>query len=114
MYLKAVEAVQREIALLRDGTQEELAEEIGQLGMLHVAMGNLRHAERDEVQALRIREALGDPLGGALTEDDLADAYDEGREFKRAADYAEKTSAIPTNPPAFTAPHRVLIHCLMT
>src|SRR5260370_875341 len=109
MYLKAVEAVQREIALLRDGTQEELAEEIGQLGMVHVAMGNLRQAERDEVQALRIREALGDPLGVALTEDDLADAYDEGREFKRAADYAEKAFAILSNRPDVSATDRVLV-----
>ena len=67
MYLKSEDAMHRAIALLRNGSQSDLADEIGHLATLHVVMGNVKQAEKDQLEALRIREAVGDPIGIALT-----------------------------------------------
>jgi tetratricopeptide (TPR) repeat protein len=93
MYLKSEDATRRAIALMKNGPQGELADEFGLLAVLHVVMGEIGQAERDEMRAMQARQAQGDPLGIALTEDDLAGLYNEERKFKKALDYAQKAFA---------------------
>jgi len=90
MGLKTEDAFRRALALLKDGPQDRLADELEQLGVLQMAMGELRQAERDEMQALEIRQALGDPVGLALAESQIAGIYDFERKFAKARDHAEK------------------------
>jgi len=90
MYPKAEEAIRREIALLRAGPQDQLADALGHLATLHIAMGDPRSSEKEQLEALRVRESVGDPVGTALTWNDLADLYIHQRQFKKALDYAQK------------------------
>ena len=95
MYTKSEDVMRREIALLRSGPQDRLANAIGHLAVLHIAMGDFRQAEKDNLEALRIRESAGDAVGVALSWTDLADLYVKERHFKQALDYAQKGYAGP-------------------
>jgi tetratricopeptide (TPR) repeat protein len=90
MYLKAEDAIHRAIALLKDGPPDRLADEVEQLATLHLAMKNARQAEKDEMEAMRIRKSIADLVGIAQAESSLAGLYDEERRFAKALDYAEK------------------------
>jgi tetratricopeptide (TPR) repeat protein len=90
MYLKAEDAVRRAVVLLKDGPQDQLAEQIEQLAVLHVAMHKLGLAEKDEMQDMQIREAVGDPVGIAIAQNSLAGLYDEEQKFGKALGYAQK------------------------
>ena len=109
MGLKAEDAMRRAITLMKDGLQGELADEIGQLSVLHVAMGRWGEAERDEMKAMQVRQAQGDPLGIALTEDDLAGLYNEGRKFKKALHYAQKAFAVLADRPDVSVEDRIAV-----
>jgi tetratricopeptide (TPR) repeat protein len=109
MYLKAEDAMRRAILLLKDGPQDELAEEYSQLSMLHGAMGKLRETEKDQKQELRIREAAGDPVGIALAWDDMAALYYAQRKFKNAVDYARKAYAVLANRPGVSVDTRIAV-----
>ncbi len=97
MYLKAEGAMRRAIPLMKNGPQGELASELGQLGVLHVQMKSIGQAERDEMQALRVREALGDQIGIALSWNDIAGLYDEQHKFTKAVDYGQKAYDVLAN-----------------
>jgi tetratricopeptide (TPR) repeat protein len=97
MYPKAEDAMRRAIALMKNGPQDQLALELGQLGVLHVQMGDISQADRDEMQALRSREAVGDPIGIALAWNDIAGLYDEEHKFKKAVDFGQKAFAVLAN-----------------
>ena len=90
LYAKSEDAMRRAVALLRSGPQDELADAIGHLAMLHVAMGEMRDAEKEQLEALRIRESVGDPAGIAKSWSDVADVYIRERKYKQALDYAQK------------------------
>lgn len=90
MYLKAEDAMRHAIIHLRSGSQADLAQELGQLCALHMAMGKRRQAERDQMQALQIRESVGNPLKTALAEIEMANVYEDGQNFKKAADHARR------------------------
>jgi tetratricopeptide (TPR) repeat protein len=90
MGLKAEDAFQRAIALLKDGPQDQLANEVEQLGVLQIGMGKFGRAEKDERQVLAIRQALRDPVGTALAESNIAGIYAAEKKFAKARDYAEK------------------------
>ncbi|MFZ1939307.1 MAG: hypothetical protein WBA18_10120 [Terracidiphilus sp.] len=107
MPLKAVDAFGQAIALLKNGPQDELAEEIGQLAVLHVALNKMRQAEKEELQALQIREAVADPVGIARAQSALAGLYDEERKFSVAADYAEKAYNILADRPDVAVADRI-------
>jgi tetratricopeptide (TPR) repeat protein len=96
MPLKAEDAMHRTIDLLQDGPQDQLAEEIGQLAVLHVAMNQLKKAEKEELQALEIRKAVADPVGIALAQSALAGLYDDEKKYTRALEYAEPANAAIT------------------
>ncbi len=97
MYRKAEDAMRRAVALMKGVPQDQLALELGQLAVLHVQMGEMGQADRDEMKALRIREALGDPVGTALTWKDIAGLYDEKHQFKKAVEYGNKAYAVLAN-----------------
>jgi tetratricopeptide (TPR) repeat protein len=94
MYPKAEDTLRREIAVLQNGSQSELAEAVSDLAVLHVAMGDLRAAEKEQLEALHIREGVGEPIGIALSWNNLADVYVKKRDFKKAVDYAQKAMAV--------------------
>jgi tetratricopeptide (TPR) repeat protein len=99
----------RAISLPRAGPQDELAEEIGHLAVLHVAMGELREAERNQMEALAIRESVGDPTGIALTWNDLADLYIKNRQYKKALDYAQRAMRVLADRPDVGASDRIAV-----
>ena len=84
-------ATQRAIELMKDGPQDELAEEFNNLSVIHGLMGDLRRSEKDQMRALAIREKIGDPVGIALTWTDMAGVYCQERQFKKALEYARKS-----------------------
>jgi tetratricopeptide (TPR) repeat protein len=109
MYAKAEDAMHRAIALMRQGSQARLVEEIGQLAVLHVAIGDLKEAEKDQMEALEIREEIGDPIGIALTWNDLASLFVRERQFSKALDYAQRAMAVLASNPGVQPSDRIAI-----
>jgi tetratricopeptide (TPR) repeat protein len=109
MYLKAEDAMRQGILLLRRGPQDKLAEAIGHLAVLHIGMGELREAEKEELEALRVRESVGEPVGTAETWNDLADVYVKQRQYKKAVDYATKAMEVLGNDPKVSADDRIAV-----
>ena len=109
MYPKSEDAMRRAISLLKTGPQDALAEEIGHLAVLHDAMGQLREAEKDQMQALRIRESIGDIAGIALTWSDVADLYIKRRRYKKALSYAQRAMDALGDRPDVSAGDRVAV-----
>jgi len=107
MYPKAEDAMRRAIALVRHGSQATLVEEIGQLAVLHVAVGDLKQAEKDQMEAIEIREQIGDPIGIALTWNDLAGLYVRERQFSKALDYAQRAMAVLASNPGVRSDDRI-------
>ena len=107
MYLKAEDAMHHAIALLRRGSQPALAEETGQLALLHAAMGDLKQAARDQMEALRIREQIGDRVGIALTWNDLASLYVRQRQFSKALDLAQRAMPVLASNPGVQVTDRI-------
>ncbi len=109
MYLKAEDAMHHAIALMRHGPQPALADEIGQLAVLHLVMGDLKQAEKEQMEALAIREQISDPIGIALTWNDLASLYIRERQFSKALDYARRAMPVLASNPAVQASDRIAI-----
>jgi tetratricopeptide (TPR) repeat protein len=109
MYLKAEDAMHHAIALMRHGPQPALADEIGDLAVLHSAMGDLKQAEKGQMEALQIRQQIGDPVGIALTWSDLASVYIRQRQFSKAFDYAQRAMPVLASNPSVQASDRIFI-----
>ena len=92
MYDQAEATLEHAVSLLRRNVDlaAQLAEVLNYLGMLHGEMGKLRQAEREELEALKIREGLSDRLEIARSWDALAGLYVAERKFAIARDYAQK------------------------
>ncbi len=114
MFPKAEDAMRQAIAMLRqNGPQDQLAAEIGHLAELHIATRRTREAEKDHLEALKIRESIGDPVGLALTWTDLASLYVEERQYKKAVDFGQRSYAIIGNNPQVTPTDRVAIRQIL-
>jgi tetratricopeptide (TPR) repeat protein len=109
LYLKSEDALRNAIALLRDEPKNELADAIAHLSVLHVAMGELRDAEKEQLEVLRISESIGDPIGIAESWNDLADLYIKERHFKKALEYAQKAIAVIGDAPKVDPSDRIAI-----
>jgi tetratricopeptide (TPR) repeat protein len=109
MYLKAEDAMHHAIALMRSGPQATLADEIGQLAGLHFVMGDPKLAEKAEMEALQIRQQIGDPVGIALAWNDLANLYIGQRQFSKALDYAQRAMPALASNPSVQASDRIAI-----
>jgi tetratricopeptide (TPR) repeat protein len=83
------------VSLLRHTAEPsgELAIAVSQLGSLHVAMGKLRESEKEEQEALRLREKLDDRLQIARSWNDLAALCLAQHKFEKARDFAQMAVA---------------------
>ena len=114
MYAKAEDATDRAISLLRQyGPQDQLAAEMGHLAELDTAMGKEREAEQEDLDALKIRESIGDPVGLALTWSDLASIYVQQRQYKKALDFGQRSFAVIADDPHVTPTDRVAIRQIL-
>jgi tetratricopeptide (TPR) repeat protein len=109
MYLKAEDAMNHAIALLRHGSQTGLADEISQLAVVHISTGDLKQAEKDQMEALHIREQIGDSVGIAISWNDVASLYIRERQFSKALDYAQRAMAVLASNPGVPADDRISI-----
>jgi tetratricopeptide (TPR) repeat protein len=109
MNLKAEDAMRRAAALLKNGPPDKLATEFGQLAVLHMEMGKAREAERDEMQALRCREAAGDPVGIALTWSEMSRMYNKENKSKEAIDYGQRAFNVLANRPDVSVDDRIAV-----
>jgi tetratricopeptide (TPR) repeat protein len=83
------------VSLLRHTSEPgaDLATAIGQLASLHVMMGKFRESEREEQEALRLRQDIGDQLLIARSRDDLAILYLAKQKYEKARDLARQAEA---------------------
>ncbi len=68
----------------------DLATALSGLGRVHIAMGKVRECEKEEVEALKLRERLGDRLLVARSKDDLAELYLAEQKYAKARDAAQE------------------------
>jgi tetratricopeptide (TPR) repeat protein len=88
------------ISLLRHASEgdNDLATSLDKLGSLHVSMGKLGDSEREEQEALRLREKAGDKLEIARSWSDLAALSLAQKKYSKAKDFAERaTTELLTN-----------------
>jgi tetratricopeptide (TPR) repeat protein len=85
-------ALERSIALFRSSSvkTEELATAITQLGSMHLLMKKLKESEKETLEALKIRESLGNRLQIARSWNDLAAVYLAQNKFEKVRDYAQR------------------------
>ena len=88
-------ALEHAVSLLRhpSGPDAELVTAISQLASLHVVMGKFRESEREDQEALRLGENLGDSLLIARSRDDLAILYMAKQKYQKARDLARQAEA---------------------
>ena len=114
MYPKAKDATERAISLLRQyGPQDQLAAEMGHLAEVDTAMGKDREAEQEDLDALKIRESIGDPVGLALTWSDLASIYVQERQYKKAVDFGQRSLAVIGDDPDVSPTDRIAIRQIL-
>lgn len=109
MYKKSADAVEHAIQLLRNGPPKELADEISFLSIVHVSAGEMHEAEKEQLEAQRIRESIGDPIDIALGWSDLADVYLKERKFKQALELAQKSIKVMGDSAAVSGSDRILV-----
>lgn len=88
---KSEAALEHAVSLLRPPSEPrgDLAAVISQLGSLHALMGKLRESEREEQEALKLREDIGDRLQIACSWNDLAALYLTKQKFEKARHFAQ-------------------------
>ena len=88
-------ALQRAVSLLGHPSEpsEDLASALSDLGNLHIMMGKLRESEKEELEALKVRQDLGDRLLVARSWNDLAVLYLKKQKFEKAIDFARRAEA---------------------
>ncbi len=90
MYSKSEAALERAVAMLQRGPKDQLAIALGHLAEVHIALGDLHQAEKEQLQALQIRQTVGDPIGIALARCDLASLYVRERKYAKALELARQ------------------------
>jgi tetratricopeptide (TPR) repeat protein len=91
-YSQSEAALEHAISLLRRDSElrGQLAEDISRLGLLHAEMGKLREAEGEELEALKLREGVGDSLEIARSWNSLAGLYLRHRKYAAARDFSRR------------------------
>jgi tetratricopeptide (TPR) repeat protein len=100
MYPRGEEVMRRAISILRSGPESELAGAISDLASLHVAMNELRAGEKEELEALRIREKVGDRRAIAYSWNHLAVLYLERRQYKKAVEFGQRAMDVIGDDPS--------------
>jgi tetratricopeptide (TPR) repeat protein len=92
MYGQSEAAFEHAISLLRGNTDwaSQLAEELDGLGLVHGQMGKLNQAEREEMEALKLRERLSDSLEIARSWNALSGLYFKEHKYAASRDFAER------------------------
>lgn len=92
---RAEAGLEHGVSLLRHAAKPDvdLAMAIGQLASLHLLMGKVRESEREDQEALRLRQELGDPLQIARSRGDLAILYLNKQKYEKARDLARQAEA---------------------
>jgi tetratricopeptide (TPR) repeat protein len=92
MYGQSEAAFEHAISLLRHDpkSSDQLAENIDCLGSLHALMGKQRQAEKEELEALKLRQSLGDSLEIARSWDSLSGLYLRKGKYAAAKDFAQR------------------------
>ena len=90
--VRAEAMLQHAVSLLRhaDEPNEDLAKAVSRLGNLHVVMGKLSPGRGEDMEALKLRQKLGDPLQIARSWSDLAALSIAQHKFAKARDFAQK------------------------
>src|SRR5260370_42126296 len=71
----------------------DLAKAKSKLASVHLMMGKLRESEREEQEALKLRQDIGDPLQIARSRNDLAILYLAKQKYEKARDLARQAEA---------------------
>jgi tetratricopeptide (TPR) repeat protein len=92
MYGQSEAAFEHAISLLRHDpkSSDQLAENIDCLGSLHALMGKQRQAEKEELEALKLRQNLGDSLEIARSWNSLSGVYLRMGKYTTARDFAQR------------------------
>jgi tetratricopeptide (TPR) repeat protein len=92
MYGQSEAAFEHAISLLRHDPKSsgQLAEDIDCLGSLHALMGKQRLAEKEELEALKLRQNLGDSLEIARSWNSLSRLYLRKGKYATARDFAQR------------------------
>jgi hypothetical protein len=92
MYSQSEVALGHAVTLLRRNAESssQLATNINYLGMLHAEMGKMREAEREELEALRLRQNAGDSLEIARSWNALSAFYFKERKYAPSRDLAQR------------------------
>jgi tetratricopeptide (TPR) repeat protein len=87
--------IEHAVSLLRHTSvgDADLATAITQLASVHILMGKVRESEREDEEALRLREGVGDPLQIARSRSDLAILYMAKHKYEKARDLARQAEA---------------------
>jgi len=85
-------AAKRSLLLFRraGGAKGELAVVLSQLADVHIAKGNLKESEKEDKEALKLREELGDRLQIARSWEELSALALRQQRFQRAKEFAQK------------------------
>jgi tetratricopeptide (TPR) repeat protein len=94
LWNRAEETLQHAVSLLRQASDpgDDLAAAIDKLGSLHVSMGKLGDSEKEELEALRLREKAGNKLRIAGSWNDLAALYLAEKKYAKAKDFATRAT----------------------
>jgi tetratricopeptide (TPR) repeat protein len=92
MYDRSEAVFEHAISLLRRRPKsgDQLAEDINCLGSLHALTGKQRQAEKEEWEALKLRQNVGDSLGIARSWNSLAGLYLRKGKHATARDFAQR------------------------
>jgi tetratricopeptide (TPR) repeat protein len=95
LWEKSEAVLEHAVSLLRHTAEQSgnLASALGQLGSLHIAMGKLGESEKEELEALSLRQAVGNRLQIARSWSDLAALYLNKQKFAKARDFAQQAVA---------------------
>ena len=93
MYERAEADLEHAISLLRGNVEwrDQLAENLNSLGLLHGETGKLREAQKEELEALRIRESLGGSLEIARSWNSLSGLYFKEHKYAISRDFAQRS-----------------------
>lgn len=94
MWERSVGELEHAVSLFRHtaASSGDLATALSSLGRLHGVMGKLREGEREELEALKLREELGDRLQMARSWGDLAALYLRQHKFAKAKEFAKQAT----------------------
>ena len=65
------------------------------------------------MEALKVRESIGDPVGIALTWTDLASIYVQERQYKKAVDFGQRSLAVLGDNPNVTPTDRIAVRQIL-